>query len=175
MRRRGFTLIETMISTAVFGLLVAIVLGLLIPTNRASEVARTESELSNLSQLAMARFGKDALSACALEASSSGALAVFRLNRYDASGDILAGQFDQAVYRVSENLFSYSRGAIVNQRLLAGIRDDVAPFRYFDANLQETTPASAMVVRLSLHPSMHTSHELVAPLQTRDFRLRNAR
>ncbi|HEY9766176.1 MAG TPA: prepilin-type N-terminal cleavage/methylation domain-containing protein [Chroococcales cyanobacterium] len=172
-RERGFTLVEGMVSTFIFALLIAIVIGFLVPTNQAATRVRNEAQLIDQSRAAMARIEKDALNACALEASSSGTVAVFRLNRYSSNGDILANQYDNVTYSASGRVLRYSRGSI-SQTLLGDLDSTVTPFSYFGATLQSASPSSACLIRVALQAKQRANHGQVVSLQTRDFRLRNA-
>lgn len=169
---KGFTLTEVLISTFVFGIIVSILFGFLGPTNRASNKARIESELGNLSQLALVRFAREAQGASEL-GTSDGQTVSLKLPKYATSGDLLSGQFDTVSFRVDNGRLLFVQGA-TEQLLLRGLADETV-FRYYDSQLNETDPANARMVRISLHAVEPYGGTLLHVRQSRDIRLRNAR
>lgn len=171
---KGFTLPEVLISTFVFGIIVSILFGFLGPTNRASSKARIESELGNLSQLALSRFAREAQGASAVDAASTGTSVTLKLPKYAANGNLLDGQFDTPSFRVENGRLLFAQGT-TEQVLLKGLADDETNFRYYDSQLNETDPAHARMVRISLHAVEPYGGTLLHVRQSRDIRLRNAR
>ncbi len=185
---KGFTLVEVLVVTVVFALLVGILaLTLLNNTDLQTQqsVSVEQGVESNEAFLSIRAYVKEALSVAiqypqsgsAQYTSSAGEL-VLQLSSISAANDVIPSVYDYVVYHVEGDKLKLkispdvqSSRALKDQILASNV--STVLFQYYDAGGMEVSPAAAVKIKITLNLEHQSGKDTYTKTSTTEVNLRN--